>query len=64
MVFYGWEPLILSQHRAKFGGHRYCGSEDIIILVPEKEDSKCSTFNPPLVFIPKGHELKARSISY
>ena len=27
------EPLKISQQPAKFGGHRYCGSGDILILV-------------------------------
>ena len=33
---------------AKFGGRRHCGSGDIMFLVAEKEDSRCSRFNPPL----------------
>ena len=48
---------------AKFGGHSLCGSGDIRLLVAEEEDSKCSRFNPPLLFISKGHVLKAYSIS-
>ena len=28
-----WEPLKASQHPAKFGGHKDCGSRDIMNLV-------------------------------
>ena len=26
ILFFGLEPLIVSHHPAKFGGHRHCGS--------------------------------------
>ena len=50
-------------HPAKFDDYRHCGSGDMF-LVAEEENSKCSCFNSPLLFISKGHELKAHSISY
>ena len=34
------------------------GSEDMFLVVEEK-DSRCFRFNSPLLFIPKGHGLKA-----
>ena len=55
---------MVSNHPAKFGGRRRCGSEDIMFLVVEEEDSRCSRFNPPLLFISKVLDLKARSKSY
>ena len=55
---------MISQYPAKFGGHRHCGSGDIMILVAEDENSRCSNFNPPLLFISIGHGLKAHVISY
>ena len=54
---------MVSNHPAKFGGHRHCGSGDIIFLIAEEEDSRCSRFNPPLLFISKGNGLKAHGIS-
>ena len=55
---------MVSNHPTKFGGHRHWGSEDIMFLVVEEEDSRCSRFNPPLLFISKVHDLKAHSKSY
>ena len=57
---------MISHHPAKFVDYRHCGSGDIMFLVTEKENSRClsSGFNPPLLFISKGHGLKAHSISY
>ena len=46
----------------KFGGHRHCGSEDIMFLVAEKEYTKCSRFNLALLFISKGYGLKVHNI--
>ena len=60
---------MVSHHRAKFGDNRHCGSRDMF-LVAEEENSRCSRFNPPLLFnlsllfISKGYGLKAHSISY
>ena len=61
---------MVSHHPAKFGDHGHCGSGDIMFLVAEKENSRCSRFspsllfNPPLLVISKGHRLKANGISY
>ena len=52
-----------SHHPAKFGGHRHCGSGDMF-LVTKEEDLRCSYFNPQLLFVSKGHGLKAHDISY
>ena len=60
---------MVSHHPAKFGDHRHCGSGDIMFLVAEEENSKCSCFNlplllnSPLLYISKGHGLKAHGIS-
>ena len=43
---------MVSKHSAKFGDHRHC-SRDIKFLVAEEENSRCSHFNPPLLFISK-----------
>ena len=34
---YGWEAFMLSHHRAKLGGHWYCGSGDMFLVVEEKD---------------------------
>ena len=43
---YGREPLMVSHHAAKFNGHRYCGSGDIMVLdcpvIPKDHVSKGS----------------------
>ena len=54
---------MVSHHPVKFGDHRLCGSGDMF-LVAKEENSRCSRFNPPLLFISKGHGLKVRGISY
>ena len=41
---------MVSHHSAKFGDHRHCGSGDIMFLVAEGENSRCSHFNPSLLF--------------
>ena len=38
------------------------GSEDMFLVVEEK-DSRCFRLNSPLLFIPKGHGLKAYGMS-
>ena len=59
-----------SHHPAKFGDHRHCGNGDIMFLIAEEQNSRCSRFNPPLLLIPsllfisKGHGLKTHDISY
>ena len=55
---------MVSYHTAKFGDHRDCGSGDIMFLIAEEQNSRCSHFNPPLLFISKGHGLKAQDIYY
>ena len=42
---------MVSHHPAKFGDHKHCGSGDIMFLIVEKENSRCSRFNPPLLSI-------------
>ena len=32
-LLYGLEPLRVCHHPTKFGGHRYCDSGDMIVLV-------------------------------
>ena len=63
MLFYLRERLMVSHHPAMFGGHRYCGSGDMFVVAKE-ENSRCSRFNLPLLFIFKGHVLKAHGISH
>ena len=41
---------MVSHHPANFGGHRYCGRGDIILLVVDEQDSTCSRLNLPLLF--------------
>ena len=53
---------MVSHHPAKLGGHRHCGSGGIMFLVAEEQNSTCSRFNPPLLFISKGHGLETHSI--
>ena len=43
---------MVSHHPAKFGDHGHCGSGDIMFLVAEEENSRCSRFNPSLLFSP------------
>ena len=38
MLFYGWGPLMVSHHPAKFGDHSYCGSGDVTFLVAEERE--------------------------
>ena len=54
---------MVSHHPAKFGGHRHCCNGDLF-LVAEEEDSRCSRFSPPSLFISKEYGLKAHYISY
>ena len=54
---------MVSHHPANFGGHSRCGSGDIMFLVAEEEDSRCCCFSPKLLFISKGHGLRAHSIA-
>ena len=33
---------MVSNHPAKFGSHKHCGSRDLMLLVIEEQDSTCS----------------------
>ena len=33
MLLYAQGPMKIGYYPAKFGGHRHCGSEDVMILV-------------------------------
>ena len=50
---------MISHCPAKFGGHRHCGSGDIMLLVAEEEDFRCCHFNSPLLFISKRYRFKS-----
>ena len=41
-----------SHQHAKFGGHRHCGSGDMVLAV-EEQDYTRPRFDPPLLFISK-----------
>ena len=41
---------MLSHHHAKYGGVRYCGSGNIMILVAERQNSASSHLSLPLLF--------------
>ena len=56
MLFYEWEPLMVSHHPARFGGHMYCGSGDSVFS-GEGHDFLCLCLNPPLLFISKAHGM-------
>ena len=45
MWLYRQEPITVSHHPAKFGGHRHCGSGDIILLLVEEQDSTLARLN-------------------
>ena len=59
MWLFGWELLMVSHHLGMFGGYWRCGSGDILFLVAEEKNSRCSRFSSPLLFFSKGHWLKA-----
>ena len=46
--FYAWEHLMVSNHPAKFGGRRRCGSGDMFVVVGG-QDSTCPCLDPPLL---------------
>ena len=52
-------PVMATHHPAKFGGHRRCVSEGIMFLVTEREDSKCSLFNPENLNITFANKIKS-----
>ena len=53
---------MVSHHAVKFEGHRHCGSEVMMLLAVEGQDSTCSRLNTSLLFISKARVMKARSI--
>ena len=49
---------MITNHSTKFGGHRHCGSGDMMFLVVEGQDSTDSCLNrPPLLFVFKPHSM-------
>ena len=48
---------MVSQDPAKFGGHRHCGSRDMMLLLAEGQDLTCLHFNPLLLSISKAHGM-------
>ena len=59
MRFYGWKPLIVNHHSAKFGGHTRCGSGDMIFLLVlvEGQDFTRPCLNPLLLFVFKVNDM-------
>ena len=55
---------MVSHHIAKFGGHRKCGSGDIMFLLVEEQDSTCPLLNPSVLLIAKAHGVKRYQISF
>ena len=53
---------MVSHHPATFGGHRHCGSEDMMFAVVEEQDSTCPRLDPPLLFISKAHGMPCSHI--
>ena len=51
---------MISYHPAKFGGHRHRDSD--MFLVAKGQNSRFSWFNQLLLFISKGHGLKAHRV--
>ena len=48
-----WEPFSVSHHPVKFGGHRHCGSGDMMFLVVNEQDFTCLCLDHPLLFSSK-----------
>ena len=40
MLFYGWHPIMVSHHPAKFGRHSRCGSGDKMFRGAGEKDSR------------------------
>ena len=53
---------MVSHHPTTFGGHRHCGSGDIIFLLFVEQYSTCSPLNRPLLFYPMGRVKSTRHI--
>ena len=43
------------------GGHRYCGSGDMVFVVIEGQDFSCPCLDPPLLLISKAHACHANT---
>lgn len=56
------ESLMVTDHLAKFGGHRHRDRGDMFLVV-EEPNCTCSRLIPPVLFIFKGHGLKVHDIS-
>ena len=41
---------MVSHYPAKSGGHKHCGSGDMMFVVVERQDSICPRLDPPLLF--------------
>lgn len=41
--FYGWDRFTLQSPNS--GGHSYCSSGDVMVLIVEKQDSLCPSLN-------------------
>ena len=55
---------MVSHHTVKFGGHRKCGSDDIMFLLVEGQDSTCPPLNPSILLIAKALGVKTYQISF
>ena len=42
---------MVSHYPAKSGGHKHCGSGDMMFVVVERQDSICPRLDPSLLFI-------------
>ena len=55
-VLNGLESVMVNHHPGKFGGHRHGGSEDMFLVV-EQKNSTWSCLNPLVLFISKAHGM-------
>ena len=55
---------MVSHHTARFCSHRDSGSRIMMFLVVEAQDSTYCSLNPSLLFISKGHHMKAHGLPY
>ena len=55
---------MVSHDSAKFGGHRHFGRRDVMFFVVQGQYSNWPCLYLLLLFISKGHGLKAHSLSY
>ena len=61
---YGCYLHMVSHHPATFSDHNHCCSGDILSLVVEEQDSTCSYWNLPLMFISKANSMEASNMPY